>query len=133
MEVTVNIEDSKLTDLVSQGIDALSKETVAEMAKEAIRKALANGDTARSMLIRTSYGEARLQDWFEKAIVSQISPKDIEEFKDVIFDVVKKEGRDLVIGALADTLTRRLFTFDNQEAFRDRLVNEVRSMPPATY
>lgn len=128
MEVTVNIEDSKLTELVSQGIDALSEEAIAEMAKEAIRKALANDDTARSMLIRTSYGEARLQDWFEKALISQISPKDIEEFKDVVFEVVKKEGRDLVIGALADTLTRNLFTFENQESFRNRLMGEISAM-----
>lgn len=128
MEVTVNIEDSKLTELVSQGIDALSGEAIAEMAKEAIRKALANDDIARSMLIRTSYGETRLQDWFEKALISQISPKDIEEFKDVVFEVVKKEGRDLVIGALADTLTRNLFTFENQESFRNRLMGEISAM-----
>ena len=133
MQVTVNIEDSKLNEIVSHGIEALPQETIAELAKDAIRKALENPNTARALVCSSSYGDLRLQPWFESAITNHITEKDLSEFKDSILGAAKKDGREIILSALAEVLMRNLFSYDNQVTFRDQILSAVRSMPPPTY
>ena len=133
MQVTVNIEDSKLNSLIEQGVDTLPLEEIGALAKEAIKKALDDPNTAQSLVFRTSYGEMELRRWFEEAITKQITEKDIAEFKDAILEHAKKDGREIFIAAIADVFTRHLFTFDNQTAFREQIMAAVSSMPPKTY
>ena len=133
MQVTVNIEDAKLNALVEQGLESLPKEDIGNMAKEAIKKALDNPETAKSLVFRSNYGEMRLRDWLENGIRAQVSEQDISEYKNALLEVAKKEGSRLIIAALCDVITSNLFSYDNQGKFRDQMVELLRSMPPPTY
>lgn len=133
MQVTVNIEDAKLNALVEQGLESLPQEDIGNMAKEAIKKALDNPETAKSLVFRSNYGEMRLRDWLENGIRAQVSEQDISEYKNALLEVAKKEGSRLIIAAICEVITRNLFSCDNQGKFRDQMVELLRSMPPTTY
>ena len=133
MQVTVNIEDSKLSELVSKGIETIDAETIGAIAKDAIKAAFANPQYVRGLLYKISeYGSiTELQPWIASAVQKSMTEKDIDEFKNILLDIFKKEGKSLIITTLADVLTRNLFTYENQAQFRENLLSNLRQ--PATY
>lgn len=133
MQVTVNIEDSKLSELVAKGIETIDAETIGAIAKDAIKAAFADPKFVQGVVYKINeYGHiTELQPWVASAVQKAMTEKDIDEFKNVLLDIFKKEGKSLIISTLADTLTRNLFTFENQAQFRQRLLSNLRQ--PETY
>lgn len=133
MQVTVNIEDSKLSELVSNGIETIDAKTIGAIAKDAIKAAFANTGFAQRFVYRINeYGSIiGLQPWIESAVQKSMTEKDVDEFKNILLEVFKTDAKSLIITTLADTLTRNLFTFDNQAQFRENLLSNLRQ--PETY
>lgn len=133
MQVTVNIEDTKLNNLVAQGLESLPKEDIGILAKEAIKKALENTDIARSLVFRNHYGDMQLREWIVEGIRNQISEQDISEYKNTLLEVVKKEGHKLIIAAICNVITNNLFSFENRDTFQKQMVDALRNKLPPTY
>lgn len=133
MQVTVNIEDSKLSELVSKGIETIDAETIGAIAKDAIKAAFANPQYVRGLVYKISeYGSiTELQPWIESAVQKSMTEKDFDEFKNILLDIFKTDAKSLIITTLADTLTRNLFTYENQAQFRTNLLSELHQ--PQTY
>ena len=133
MQVTVNIEDSKLSELVSKGIETIDAETIGAISKDAIKAAFANTFFAQRFVYTINeYGHAiGLQPWIESAVQKSMTEKDFDEFKNILLEVFKTDAKSLIITTLADTLTRNLFTFENQDHFRANLLSNLRQ--PETY
>ena len=133
MQVTVNIEDSKRSELVSKGIETIDAKTIGAIAKDAIKAAFANTVFAQRFVFKINeYGRAtELQPWIESAVQKSMTEKDFDEFKNILLDIFKTDAKSLIISTLADTLTRNLFTYENQAQFRENLLSNLRQ--PETY
>lgn len=133
MQVTVNIEDTKLNALVAQGLESLPKEDIGILAKEAIKKALENTDIARSLVFRSHYGDMQLREWIAEGVRNQVSEQDISEYKNTLLEVAKKEGRNLILAAICKVITDNIFSYENRNTFQQQIVDALRNMPPQTY
>ena len=128
MNITVNIDDTQMSKLINDGINALDDETVTNIARQALCKAFEDPELSRLILFekRSIYGDLALRQWAENAISQSLTTADYEKFKDIVFEALGEHAKDIIIETLAKTLTNNLFTYEQQRTFGTTLVNAIK-------
>lgn len=128
MNITVNIDDTQMSKLINDGINALDNETVTNIARQALCKAFENPELSRLILFekRGIYSDPELRQWAKNAISQSLTTADYEKFKALVFETIDKHAKDIIVETLAKTLTDNLFTYEQQNTFGTTLVNAIK-------
>lgn len=120
MQISINIDDEKLTALVKKGIEEIDRESLGKVVNEALKTVFTDPVVVKKMMFECSrdyYGKEQygaFQAWVQEVIAAAITPEDLEEFKKPVIDTVREHGRDMLMKVLADTFAKTLFTENNQ-------------------
>lgn len=126
MNITINIDDTQMSKLVNDGINALDNETVTNIAKQSLCEAFKDTELARDILFERKNYYYELRGWAQTAIAKALTTADYEKFKALVFEAIDKHAKDIIIETLARTLTDSLFTYEQQRTFGDKLVSAIR-------
>ena len=126
MNITVNIDNTQMSKLINDGINALDDETVTNIAKQSLREAFKNTELARDILFERKNYYYELREWAQTAIAKTLTTADYEKFKDIVFEALGEHAKDIIIETLAKTLTNNLFTYEQQRTFGTTLVNAIK-------
>ena len=128
MNITVNIDDTQMSKLINDGINALDNETVTNIARQALCKAFENPELSQLILFekRGIYADHELRQWAKNAISQSLTTADYEKFKALVFEAIDKHAKDIIVETLAKTLTDNLFTYEQQRTFGATLVNAIK-------
>lgn len=128
MNITVNIDDTQMSKLINDGINALDGETVTNIARQALCKALEDPELSQLILFekRGVFDDPELREWAKKAISQSLTTADYEKFKALVFEAIDKHAKDIIVETLATTLTNNLFTYEQQRTFGTTLVNAIK-------
>lgn len=128
MQLTINIEDEELQKVVQRGIDNLSDESVAEIAKEAITQFLMQPDAMAMMAFEKQNGlystrpdYDRPRKWFENLLASVFTPEDFKAEKTAILGELVKDRKNILIEVLAASFSRNLLTYEMQAELQRQL------------
>lgn len=137
MQISINIDDNKLSELVSKGIEEIDRETLGKIVNEALKEVFKDEEVVRTMLFEKStdyYGKTRyggLHDWVQEAMAQAVTESDYAEFKSQVYAIVKEHGQKMLLEVLTKTLVSNLFNYDNQMEFlnriRSQLIDDVRN------
>ena len=126
MNITVNIDDTQMSKLINDGINAIDDETVKNIAKQSLCEAFKNTELARDILFERKNYYYELRGWAQTAIAKALTTADYEKFKALVFEAIDKHAKDIIIETLAKTLTNNLFTYEQQNTFGTTLVNAIK-------
>ena len=126
MNITVNIDDTPMSKLINDGINALDNETVTNIARQSLCEAFKNTELARDILFERKNYYYELREWVQTAIAKALTTADYEKFKALVFETIDKHAKDIIIETLAKTLTNNLFTYEQQTTFGTTLVNAIK-------
>lgn len=128
MNITVNIDDTQMSKLINDGINALDNETVTNIARQALCKAFEDPELSKLILFERCgiYSSPELRQWAKNAISQSLTTADYEKFKALVFETIDKHAKDIIVETLAKTLTNNLFTYEQQSAFGEKLVNAIK-------
>ena len=126
MNITVNIDDTQMSKLINDGINALDNETVTNIARQSLCEAFKNTELARDILFERKNYYYELREWAQTAIAKALTTADYEKFKALVFETIDKHAKDIIIETLAKTLTNNLFTYEQQTTFGTTLVNAIK-------
>ena len=126
MNITVNIDDTQMSKLINDGINALDDETVTNIARQSLCEAFKNTELARDILFERKNYYYELRGWAQTAIAKALTTADYEKFKALVFEEINKHAKDIIIETLAKTLTNNLFTYEQQSTFGTTLVNAIK-------
>lgn len=126
MNITVNIDDTQMSKLINDGINALDNETVTNIAKQSLCEAFKNTELARDILFERKNYYYELRGWAQTAIAKALTTADYEKFKALVFETIGKHAKDIIVETLAKTLTDSLFTYEQQQTFGATLINAIK-------
>ena len=128
MNITVNIDDTQMSKLINDGINALDNETVTNIARQALCKAFEDPELSKLILFERcgTYSNLELRQWAKNAISQSLATADYEKFKALVFETIGKHAKDIIVETLAKTLTDNLFTYEQQSTFGTTLVNAIK-------
>ena len=126
MNITVNIDDTQMSKLINDGINALDNETVTNIAKQSLREAFKNTELARDILFERKNYYYELREWAKTAIAKSLTTADYEKFKDIVFEALGEHAKDIIVETLAKTLSNNLFTYEQQRTFGETLLNAIK-------
>lgn len=123
MQISVNIEDEKLNEILKAGIENADKDVVGRLATAALEKAFSDENIVGRMLFKVvgeyggkvTFGEPR--DWVENAVVKAITSEDMAKWRAAFLDIVDRNWKCMIMSALAEVFASNLFTFQNQCEF----------------
>lgn len=114
MQLTINVDDHDLKTAVERGIAALSTETISDLAKEALTAYMMDPKNMRELVFRkSSYGysnEPVLRDYVQKMIANSFSAEEISNYRQKLFDVIEKDGNQLLTSTLAQIFSNMLMS-----------------------
>ena len=126
MNISVNIDDTQMSKLINDGINALDNETVTNIAKQSLREAFKNTELARDILFERKNYYYELREWAKTAIAKTLTTADYKKFKALVFETLGEHAKDIIVETLAKTLTNNLFTYEQQSTFGEKLVNAIK-------
>lgn len=131
MNVTVNIDDDALSDLIKKGVDGLSEATIGDIAKKAVETAMSDPEVVKGLLFkRNSYSSScwdlDLRPETVELLARSFSDEDLAKYRKLMLDTLDKAGDNLVIDALSRMLAHKLL--DDQEVFMVSLQDQLRSI-----
>lgn len=115
MNVTINIDDDTLSDLIKKGIAGLSNETIGGIAREAVEKAFSDPEVAKGLIFTKdndrygcSYYDMKLRHEVVDMLMKSITDEDLAKYRKMMLDTLDKEGKHLVTNALSMMLAKKL-------------------------
>lgn len=126
MNITVNVDDTKLSELLRSGMDSIDGDTIKDIAKKAISEVFHDTEMAQRIILRKEiYGSAELAPWVRQLLQDSVTQDDIDEFKNIVFTAIREHAYDMVVEALAKTLASNMFAYDNQRNFASELMTAI--------
>ena len=128
MNISINLDETQMSKLINDGINALDADTVKDIAKKSLCKAFENEELAKQILFERPgiYGSGELRRWAIEAISKSLTTADYEEFRAAVFSAINAHAKDIIIETLAKTLTDNLFTYQQQRTFGQKLVDAIK-------
>lgn len=133
MQLTVNIEDKDLNDLITQGVKGLSEETLTDLAKEALMNYLTSKEGLEAILYGAPsryYGESReLRSYITKMLTESFTKGEVEQYRQKLFQTMENDFDKLMSDTLAKVFVNMFCTNEFQtELYSNmyRMINEVK-------
>lgn len=133
MQLTVNIEDETLNDLITQGVKSLSEETLTDLAKEALMNHLMSKEGLEAILYGAPtryYGETReLRSYITKMLTNSFTKEEVEQYRQKLFQTMENDFDKLMSNTLAKVFVNMFCTNEFQNELYNsmyRMINEVK-------
>lgn len=117
MKLSIDIDDSELNEVITNGIKGLSTETITELAKEALNSYLQTNEGIEKVIYRgriNSWDTPELRPEIVKMLQNSFDKEEIEAYRVKIFKALEERGGDLMIKVLAEVFSRFLMTEDTK-------------------
>lgn len=127
MQLTVNIEDKDLNEVITKGIKGLSEETLTELAKEALMNHLMSEKGLEAMIYeptRNYYDRRDLNRNIQSMLTNSFTKEEVEEYRQKLFQVMEKDCDRLI----SDTLTKVFINMMVTEDFKQELWYNIHSL-----
>ena len=127
MNITVNIDDTQMSKLINDGINALDDETVKNIAKQSLCEAFKDKELSKLILFekRGIYADLELRQWAKNAISNSLTEDDFKKFKEIVFAAINENAKDIIVETLASTLVNNLFTYEQRDSFARHLISRI--------
>lgn len=116
MKLSIDIDDAELNALIVRGIKDLDKDTVSNLAKEAIMLYLQSNDGISNLLYKPCVNyydrQKELRPEILKMLLNSFSQEEIEDYRQIIFATMENEGPHLLTKVLAEIFSSMLVTDD---------------------
>ena len=128
MQVNINIDDTQMSKIINDGINARDAETVTNIARQSLCKAFEDPEIAQTILFekRGIYGFTEIRPWVSAAISKSLTEADYEKFKDLVFAAIGEHAKDIIVETLAKTLANNLFHYENKDNFMVQIMQAVK-------
>lgn len=128
MQITVNLNDEELDELVTNGIKNLSETAIQEIAKEALTAYLAKEMVMEKLIFekRQYYNDNWTpREWIIAMLSKGFNGDEVAEYRDKMLDILKddKKRQGLLTDTLAKALSSVFFSHDMQSEFYRALIN----------
>ena len=115
MQITVDINDDALREVMEKGVKGLSEETLTEMAKEALQAYMLDPKNIDDLVFRYRRNgyysqDADVRPEIMKLLMNTFSKKEIEEYRQKLFQAIDKHGDQLLVRTLAEIFSGMLMT-----------------------
>jgi hypothetical protein len=115
MQITVDINDDALREAMEKGVKGLSEETLTEMAKEALQAYMLDPKNIDDLVFRHRRNgyysqDADVRPEIMKLLMNTFSKKEIEEYRQKLFQAIDKHGDQLLVRTLAEIFSGMLMT-----------------------
>jgi len=113
MNLTINVDDQEFSKIIENGIKGLSNETITELAKNAVSEYLSNERVIQALIFekdRFGYGTNldNPRGWFIRLVENSFSIEEIAEYRKKFFNLVDRNGKEIVISAIAEAFANLL-------------------------
>lgn len=132
MQININIDDTKLSELINKGIEEVDKETIKGLVNSTIQEIFSDPMMVKRMIFDTTVYEhsgnvyfGEIQDWVKKALVSTVTPEDTEKYKKQIYDTLATDGKNIIMETLARAFMESLFTYENRGLFHSEIMRSL--------
>ena len=117
MNLTINVDDQEFSKIIENGIKGLSNETITELAKNAVSEYLSNEKVIQTLIFekdRFGYGTNLNipRCWFIRLIENSFSIEELAEYRKKFFNLVDRDGKEIVISAIAEAFANLLVNDD---------------------
>lgn len=128
MQLTVNIEDKDLNDLITQGVKGLSEETLTDLAKEALMNYLTSKEGLEAILYGAPsryYGETReMRSYIVKMLTESFTKEEVEQYRQKLFQTMENNFDKL----MSDTLAKVFINMFCSSEFKNELYSSMYRM-----
>ena len=120
MQITVNIDDGELQEIIKKGIGNLSEETINGLAKEAISNFLQDKRVIEALVFnKQSYGYggydySNPQQWFLDMISNSFTAEEVSEYRDKIYRTLEENRKNIIIETMANVFSKSLVNSEMQ-------------------
>ena len=129
MNLSIEINDEELFEIVEKGIKNLSDETITEIAKEAVSKFLSNKEIIAALAFeKTGYGGVykitdydRPRQWFTDIIKNSFSEDELKEYSQKFLKTIDEEKDQIILKAITRVFANSLVTDDLRRAVYDAM------------
>ena len=132
MQVNINIDDTKLSELLNQGLEEVDKETIKNLVNPTIQQIFSDPEMVKRMIYKTTVYEqsghvyfGEIQDWVKEALRSTVTPEDTEKYKKQICDTLATDGKNIIMETLARAFMESLFTYENRGLFHSEIMRSL--------
>lgn len=128
MQLTVNIEDKDLNDLITKGVKGLSEETLTDLAKEALMNYLTSKEGLEAILYGAPsryYGESReMRSYIVKMLTESFTKEEVEQYRQKLFQTMENNFDKL----MSDTLAKVFINMLCSSEFKNELYSSMYRM-----
>lgn len=114
MQLTINIEDKELNELVTQGVKGLSEETLTDLAKQALMNYLTSKEGLEAIIYGAPsryYGESReMRSYIVKMLTESFTKEEVEQYRQKLFQTMEKDFGKLMTDTLAKVFVNMFCT-----------------------
>ena len=114
MQLTINIEDKDLNELVTQGVKGLSEETLTDLAKQALMNYLTSKEGLEAILYGAPtryYGETReMRSYIVKMLTDSFTKEEVEQYRQKLFQAMENDFGKLMSDTLAKVFVNMFCT-----------------------
>lgn len=122
MNVTVELNDDQLSNMIKEGIEGLDAETKQELVVSAIKKYLSEPNVMNKLIFSQSgYNYNTPSQFFRELVAKNIENSKIKELQDQMIDYAAKNKSDILCKVLADTIAQSVMTESFKEMLAARL------------
>lgn len=125
MNINIDINDTQLSNLISKGIDDIDETTFSEIVRKSLTGIFSNPEVAKKLVLKDDSYRPELRSWVTNMLLSSITKEDIGEFKKMIFDIIEKHGKELIVEAMVKAFVGNLFSYDKERDFSNYLTNGI--------
>lgn len=132
MQLTINIEDKDLNDLVTKGVKGLSEETLTDLAKQALMNYLTSKEGLEAILYGAPgryYGETReMRSYIVKMLTESFTKEEVEQYRQKLFQTMENDFGRLMSDTLAKVFVNMLCTDEFKSELYinvNRMINEA--------
>lgn len=129
MNLSIEVNDKELTEIVEKGIKNLSSETINEIAKKAISEFFSKKEVMEALAFqKVGYGSFgtytdydRPREWLLGIIKSSFSEDELKEYRQKLLKTIDEERDQIILKAITRAFADALVTED----FKKQLYNAM--------
>ena len=129
MQLTININDDTMAEIINKGISELSNDAINDIVKNAIETYLTKSEVLDKIFFTKDdfYSKARPTDILLKLMAGPEGTDPFEDIRKEIIDTVSKDRRDIIVDAMGAAFSKCLLTIE----FRESILRAIASNDPS--
>lgn len=125
MQLTININDDTMTELINKSISELSSDAINDIVKNAIGAYLTKPEVLDKIFFTKDdfYSKARPTDILLKLMAGPEGTDPFENIRNEIINTVSKDRRDIIVDVMGAAFGKCLLTIEFRESIARAIAN----------